>query len=428
MKFWTQERIAHAIRVFGESPTLAAGFLRIARELGTSPDAVRNARDRGTFGSHKPAPGQRSTTSRVPLREAQADAVAAKAAPQPPADVLETYTSQLADKANRSHVKALEKDLYAARKMVEAFSAVTSKPLEPIKRYELNSGRREAAAFALLSDVHCEERVRVGETPVPNVYTPEIADRSIARFFAGYRWLLDFHRGGGPKSPGFQITDVTLWLGGDLMTGHIHEENKENTASAPIKTLLWLLPRLISGIDLLLADPKTERLNVPCSYGNHGRNTPKPYRALGAEHSYEWLLYQILAAHYEKEKRVKFLADPSAHQYMRAYDFDLHFHHGDETNYGGGVGGVMIPINKSVAQWDIARKCHYHNFGHWHQYIDTGRVALNGSVIGFNAYAMSIKATPEPPQQAFYLLDSKRGKTCKSPIWVRDSKDIPKAA
>jgi hypothetical protein len=33
---------------------------------------------------------------------------------------------------------------------------------------------------------------------------------------------------------------------------------------------------------------------------------------------------------------------------------------------------------------------------------------------------MSIKATPEPPQQAFYLLDAKRGKTCKSPIWVRE--------
>jgi hypothetical protein len=44
---------------------------------------------------------------------------------------------------------------------------------------------------------------------------------------------------------------------------------------------------------------------------------------------------------------------------------------------------------------------------------------VNGSVVGYNGYAMAIKATPEPPQQAFYILDSKRGKTCKSPIWVR---------
>jgi hypothetical protein len=33
---------------------------------------------------------------------------------------------------------------------------------------------------------------------------------------------------------------------------------------------------------------------------------------------------------------------------------------------------------------------------------------------------MSVKGKPEPPQQLFYLLDSKRGKTAVSPIWVSD--------
>jgi hypothetical protein len=292
---------------------------------------------------------------------------------------------------------------------------LTSRPLEPVRRCEKTSGLREATATALFSDVHCEQQVRLGETPVANEYNLDIADRSIARFFEGYRWLLDFHR------TAFRITDVTLWLGGDLMTGHIHEENKETTASTPIETVLWLRSRIISGIDLLLADPQTERIRVPCSYGNHGRNTAKPYRAKGAAHSYEWLLYQWLATHYEKERRVQFLADQSAHQYLQVYDWTSHFHHGDETNYQGGVGGITIPLNKAVAQWDIARRCDFHNFGHWHQYIDTGRIVVNGSVVGFDAYAMSIKAAPEPPQQAFYLIDSKRGKICKSPIWVRDS-------
>ncbi len=208
------------------------------------------------------------------------------------------------------------------------------------------------------------------------------------------------------------------------MSGHIHEELKETTTGSPIETLLWLRPRLISGIDSLLEDTELEQLTIPCSYGNHGRNTVKPYRARGAAHSYEWLLYQILAEHYRDNPRVQFLADPTAHQYVHAYDFDLHFHHGDETNYQGGTGGITIPLNKAIAQWDQVKKCHYHHFGHWHQYIDTGRIVVNGSVIGYNAYAMSIKATPEPPQQAFYLLDSKRGKTCKSPIWVRETPKI----
>jgi hypothetical protein len=399
---WTPEAIEFARKTIAKSETKLAAFRYIAKELGTSVAAVSLQNDRGVF-AKKP-----------------------KKAPQAPADVLDRYTGQLAEKADKLRIKVLEKDLYATREMIKAFSEITSKPLEPVKRYELSSGLREATAFALLSDVHCEERVRPGETPVPNVYNMAIAERSIARFFGGYRWLLDFHRGGGSVSKGFRITDVNLWLGGDLASGHIHEELKQNTAMPPIRTLLWLRPRLIAGIDLLLDDPNTERLNVVCSYGNHGRNTAKPFRALGAEHNFEWLLYQILAGHYADEPRVKFLADDSAHQYMRAYEWDLHFHHGDETSYQGGVGGIMIPLNKATAAWDTAKRCHFHNFGHWHQYQDTGNIAVNGSVIGFNAYAMSIKAKPEAPQQAFYLLDSKRGKTCKSPIWVRDSKDIPK--
>jgi hypothetical protein len=327
---------------------------------------------------------------------------------------LDKYRQALEQKTEGPRIKALEHDLHTLQEIFETMAAMTSKPLEPVVQREFGSGLREAAAVALLSDVHCEEYVRLGETPYPNEYNPEIAEQSLARFFGGLQWLINFHRSA------FCIRDVVLWLGGDLMTGHIHEELKENTATAPIETLLWLRSRLQAGIDQLLEDPKIERLLIPCSYGNHGRTTFRAYRALGASHSYEWLLYQWLASLYEHNPRVQFLADQSAHQYLKVYDWDLHFHHGDETNYGGGIGGITIPLNKAISQWDKAAKCHYHHFGHWHQYLDTGRLLVNGSVIGFNAYAMSIKAEPEPPVQSFYLLDSKRGKTCKSPIWVRE--------
>lgn len=332
-----------------------------------------------------------------------------------------TLASMLADfaalrtrRSESSKLKTLERDVQDLNELVQTLAAATSKPLAPIRRRELRSGLREATAVALLSDAHVEEVVLPGSTPYPNEYNLKIADQRLGRFFAGYKWLIQFHR------HAFKIRDQILWIGGDLMSGHIHEELKMSTAMPPLETLLWLRSRLAAGIDSLLEDGELDTLQIVCSYGNHGRTTPKPYRALGAVHSYEWLLYQWLASMYENNPRVQFLADRSGHQYAKAYEFDLHFHHGDETNYGGGVGGISIPLNKATAQWDIAKKCHYHNFGHWHQYQDTGRIAVNGSVIGFNAYAMSIKATPEPPQQSFYLLDSKRGKTCKSPIWVSE--------
>lgn len=325
---------------------------------------------------------------------------------------LAAYAEALKAKSDGSKLRTLQRDVHTLRTILDTLATAVSVPLEPIRRVEFGLGLREATAVAGLSDVHCEEIVRKGETPFPNEYNPKIAHESISRFFEGFRWLIEMHRAK------FNIREAILWLGGDLMTGHIHPECIENTATPPIETMLWLRPRLTSGINRLLEDPEL-RLTIPCSYGNHGRNTPKPYRALGAVHSYEWLLYQWLASTYEGNPRVQFLADQSAHQYVRAYEFDLHFHHGDETNYGGGVGGITIPLNKASAQWDKARRCDYHHFGHWHQYNPGGRIVTNGSVIGYNAYAMAVKADPEPPAQFFYLLDSKRGKTCMSPIWVR---------
>jgi hypothetical protein len=363
-------------------------------------------------------PEQRDAKRRAD-RERMRTIKAAARGDAPPLPAIEEHRLKGQLRAARASTEGALKDLLVYKEAHDAMAAVTAAPLVPVKRLELGSGFREATAIAMLSDAHVEEHVRPGETPYPNVYNPEIADRSLGRFFAGIEWLVGLHRSA------FKIRNVLLWLGGDLMTGHIHPENIENTAGTPIETMLWLYPRLVAGIERLLADPKTERLIMPCSYGNHGRNSPKPYRALGAVHSYERALYQLLAQHFADEPRVKFLADKSAHQYARVYDYELHFHHGDETNYGGGVGGITIPINKATAQWDKAKRCDYHHFGHWHQYSPGGRVTMNGSVIGYSAYAMAVKADPEPPQQAFYLLDSKRGKTCCSPIWVRDTKDQP---
>lgn len=322
----------------------------------------------------------------------------------------------------RTENRQLVEELSTFREQNALREALASAALKPVKRRELGSNLREATAVALLSDCHVDEIVKIGDTPLRNEYNLTIAEASLGRFFSGVEWLIKFHR--ERDGLGFKIRDLVLWFGGDLGSGHIHDELKETTVMAPIATMLWIFPRLVAGVDQLLALNGLERLLLVCSYGNHGRDTLKPRRATGAHHSYEWGMYQHLAQHYAGNKRVDVLADPSGHQYVQVYDYTLHFHHGDEVAYGGGVGGITIPLNKAVAQWDRVRKSDYHHFGHFHQYIDTGNVLVNGSLIGYNAYAMSIKASPEPPQQAFYLLDSTRGKTCKSPIWVREQNKV----
>jgi hypothetical protein len=106
------------------------------------------------------------------------------------------------------------------------------------------------------------------------------------------------------------------------------------------------------------------------------------------------------------------------HSYLQVYDTTIRFQHGHAIKYGGGVGGIYIPVNKAIAQWNKARHADLDVFGHFHQQRDGGNFVVNGSLIGYNAFAMSIKADYEQPKQALFLMDKKRGRTCLWPLFL----------
>jgi hypothetical protein len=66
--------------------------------------------------------------------------------------------------------------------------------------------------------------------------------------------------------------------------------------------------------------------------------------------------------------------------------------------------------------WDRAKRANLNVFGHFHQLVDGGSFICNGSLIGYNSFALSIKSAFEPPKQALFLMDKKRGRTCTWPI------------
>jgi hypothetical protein len=47
---------------------------------------------------------------------------------------------------------------------------------------------------------------------------------------------------------------------------------------------------------------------------------------------------------------------------------------------------------------------------------------VNGSLVGYNAFALSIKAGFEPPKQAFFLIDKSVGKTVVTPIILSEDR------
>lgn len=337
--------------------------------------------------------------------------------PEPERDPVEVKAE--VDKAKRQREKQAEliAELGSLRQRDRLFLELSGRPLPPIERYEFKGGKRDGTYVALLSDVHCEEEVKPGAVPNGNVYNLAIADLRLKRFFAAVEWQIL------SRSDRFWIRHLVLWLGGDLITNHLHDENVELAQLGPVDAILWIADRIFVGIcNLLDALPQLERIDVVCSTGNHGRTTKFMRAATATDHSWEWLIYQMLAKRFQDrgETRVRFLADKTQHQYHTIYGRDYHWHHGHEIKYKGGVGGITVPLMKAVHMWDAIRPCAVHHVGHFHQKFDGDRFVVNGSVIGYSSYAMSIRATPQDPLQVGYLIDSKRGKCVTDDLWVGD--------
>ena len=128
-------------------------------------------------------------------------------------------------------------------------------------------------------------------------------------------------------------------------------------------------------------------------------------------------MYHNLANYFRGNKRVTFLIADGYLSYVKVYDFMIRFHHGHAMKYGGGIGGLFIPTFKAISQWQKMKHADLDCFGHFHQFKDGGNFICNGSIIGYNSFALQIKADYETPRQTFFLIDSKRGcKTVTTPI------------
>jgi hypothetical protein len=333
-------------------------------------------------------------------------------------DPLEAARAARAERAestaDKRAVRAALAENERLQAMLDTIAHVNATPLPAIPRLGLSGARREGTCIALLSDVHAGANVALSSSTFGNRYSPAIAQYRLRRYFAGVAWHVRAYR-----EVAWDLRHLVLWFGGDLIDGHLHGDQQE-TSQAPVQTIDWLEPLLVDGVRSLLE--LDCRVDLVCSYGNHGRDTIKPRRETGAQHSHEWGMYQRIARALTADG-VHTLADATAHQYHQVYDYTLHFTHGDETRYAGGVGGISIPLNKAFAAWDRVRKADYHHCGHYHTQLDGGYWIANGAVKGYDPFAMSVKGAPETPRQALYVLDAKRGKTAVTPLWVSDGTD-----
>lgn len=311
--------------------------------------------------------------------------------------LLKKYKYVLAE--NKNLLLDLEAALHI-KKSVEPF---------PIELKE-SSHDSEAVAFAIASDWHIEEHVDPKTVNGMNRYTVEIAKKRAEQFFQHTLKLVR------KESTSVKINTLVLALLGDFLSGNIHEELLENCSLSPIEAIIEAENILISGIQFLLAHSHL-KLIIPCHSGNHARITKKVHVSTERGNSLEYFMYNHMRNYFQGNPRVEFRIADGYLSYLDCYGYTVCFHHGHAVKYGGGVGGLTIPTKKAIAQWQRLKHADLHVFGHWHQFIDGGNFIVNGSMIGYNAFATFIKAEFERPKQAFFLVDRKRKiKTTVAPI------------
>lgn len=281
-----------------------------------------------------------------------------------------------------------------------------------IKKIEPTEGQNKATPIILLSDWHFEETVDGSTINGLNEYNLDIAAKRWVKCINNSLRLVNIDRGHS------SIDDVVVWIGGDMITGYIHEELIESNSLSPTQAVRFTKQRLIAAFDFYLQHGKFKNIHVVCSYGNHGRTTIRKKFSTGFKNSFEWMLYHDISDYYKDEKRITFSIPNGIFTYINVYGYVLRFMHGDTIRYQGGIGGLTIPLIKAIHRYNQQIPAHYNFMGHYHQLFQaTKDCIVNGSGIGYNAYAQGIGAGYEPPLQGYCLIDQKRGMTIKAPIF-----------
>ena len=270
------------------------------------------------------------------------------------------------------------------------------------------SGKTPATAIILASDWHVEETVTPESVLGANEYNPTIARKRAELFFQNGLKLIR------KEQQDVEITNVVLGILGDMISNGIHDELMETNAMEPIEAIMFAQELLRSGLKFWLSQTDFQ-FTIVCHTGNHGRTTKK-IQTNEHSHSLEHFMYHSLKHEFKNEKRMTFIIPESYHSYLEIHGKVVRFHHGHAVRGGSGVGGMAPSLLKAVGKWNNNRRADIDCIGHFHQYVDFGNVVVNGSMIGYNAYAQRNAFSAEPPRQAMFLIDAKRGKTVSEPI------------
>lgn len=333
----------------------------------------------------------------------------------------ENQDLQRSARAARAVAAEQAEELQRIRQRLELYEALDEQKLAPPKWLTpaKTATKHSAIPTLLLTDLHYDEVVKPEQIGGLNAYTRAIADQRIRRAFNGSILMARDYLSG------VQYDGMNLFLGGDLLSGIIHEELRETNAAVITESIVSVVEPLEAGI-LQLAE-HFGKVHVSAVVGNHGRNTRKPRAKNRATDSFDWLVAKMVERGLRGDSRITFNISQAADTHVKVYHHRYCLTHGDQFTGGSGISGALAPLLLGVHrkskrdaatgnEWDTLVMGHFHT-----SYFLKGLI-VGGSVVGYNEYAYGANLPYEEPQAAFWLTTPERGITVSAPIFVQDKK------
>ena len=259
-------------------------------------------------------------------------------------------------------------------------------------------------SLVMWSDWHVAEKVNSRIVNGRNSYSPEIAKRRAQSCVEG---TLRIQR---HLAKSYHCPEMVLFLGGDFITGYLHPELEQTNAMGPVEEARYAQTLLATALTQLAGERSIKRLRIVCMRGNHGRTTKKMQFKNDYSSSLESFIYWTLQDMFSCKNITVEVPDSDIHDIEVIKNWRLRMYHGHQVKYNDGIGGLTIPLNKWQAKQDRTVQADFNLMGHYHTYsLPNPRTILNGSLKGWDEYAMSHGFPYQEPLQAFALLDAKRG-------------------
>lgn len=337
-----------------------------------------------------------------------------------PATVIADLRRELGEaKAVASTAEALREYLGTARLAVNELQL-------PKWTHEPKSAKNPGVPKLMLSDLHWGEQVRPEQIGGVNAYNLAIARtrlRTVVDTAIGLCKILD---------PEMKYPGIVVPLGGDMVSGNIHDELSASNELNTMPTVLDLYKNLVPAVRLL-AD-QFGNVFLPCVSGNHDRDTKKIWSKDRNHTSFGWLLYQFLAAAFADDSRVTFYIPDGSDALYRIYNTRYLLTHGDQFRGGDGIIGPLGPVTrgeqkKNTRNAAVGQDYDVMEFGHFHKRILTARLRGNGSPKGYDEWGAAMNFGFEPPSQNFWVTHPDHGITFDAPVYCdAKPKTVVKAA